>query len=572
MAVPDMMNQTQFQTFVTQIRSGVPRQHSIDGYKYNIYIQDTTASRFMGQYVIILIEDERTNGILGYFTLKSIKPWIELFDFQKNPDPALKTFNLMPVLCNYLDYLQSQLPDYYIWAGSYVEKLIEKYVRYGFRIVFRHNASTVSPLGTIAGPGQYFTSLIYKSHKPSSFYKKLEMSSTIYTNPIRFVFTLDSASAFITHLLTTNILANDQPEKGFVFYQLSSDAPKLPTLQWHGSYFQSGSGLLNYEVKGESERFTANATAREIVGLVPIATKANIHIIGHTHPKSMYTTYSTITKNLFLIGPPSGGDLKVSILTGCPLQCVFTIEGMYVIERIRKIASERELDTYMKLCKDYDEYIMDHVHHKLTQHMFTYRTVDEVQREFNNVRRAAIQQIITVTNSVFEGLLHVRFHVYNYNPMSQIAFGIVPEHITIASLDNPKETLLYDKKGSAQIFHEISPDVIQKWKLTVSETKLQATRSMFEAANVLFPLDYFETVKTATDLHMVEFRNGFGNRTASNFILEQTMNAREAESMVLEASNREHAIMLESVPAGGRRKRTRRRKTMKRRYRHSRKN
>jgi hypothetical protein len=587
-----IMNQAQFQTMVATIRgrSGTPRRMNLYGYTYHIYKIDTTASGFFGDHAIIIIEDERTNTILGYFTLMSIKPWIELFDFQKNPEPALKTFNLMPILCNYLDFIQGQLPDYHIWAGSYVDKLIEKYVQYGFRILFARNSSTVSPLGTIAGPGQYFTSLIYKLHKPSSFYRTIEMDSSIYTHPIRFAFTFDGAAAFITHLLSTNILAKDQPEKGFVFYQLSTDAPTLPTLQWHGSHFQCASGLLNYEVKGVSERFTPNALAREIIGLVPIAEKAHIHIIGHTHPKSMYTAYSAITQNLFLIGPPSGGDIKVSILPGCPLQCIFSIEGMYVVERIRKPTSDSEINAYMRLCDQYDEYIMNHVHSNLTKQMLTFRTVEEIQREFNNMRRAAIRQIITLTNSVFRGLLHMRFHVYNYNHTSQIAYGILPEHITIASLENPKETLLYNKKGSTKIFHEISPDVIKKWTMTIPETQLQTTRSMFEAANVMVPLDYFESPKTANDLHVIRFRNGFGNRSATNWI-HNMMNANmatsmqghammieEPEAMAAIPSGYGHAMMLEEPKAaggaghaGGRRKRTRRNKPLKRRHRLSRK-
>lgn len=557
---------------------------NIQGYpNFTYYVYDVDIEGFLGKQ-IILIYDNVNKTYIAYFTfnfaeingIRKFEPWIELYDFQKNPQLG-KHIDAIPIMCTFLDYYKSQInTKCHIWAGSYIDKLIDKYVANGFSIIYKRDGSFISPLGVqilpepapahVAGAGagadelappqlpRQFTSLIYKPNAPLSLYKMQKVPVAAYTHPIRFSFRLPTG--ILRDALHANILADGQPERGFVFFSHNKMAKSPPDIVWKGTHFELTEELSSREIDS-SKAINIGGGKCRITGCVPAPINPGLYIIGHTHPKSMYVSYSVHINTPILLGPPSSGDVNINIVYGCPVQCVFTVEGVYVLETLQ-VCPDGQKAKYIDFSNQYQQYIMNDIYGAMRDEFQRLHGIAitaiahghdpvEIHNGFkdaiNNMKRRLIRAILEHFNDLFKNLIQMRFHLWS----GEFDGSLIPSNITIRSLINPLQTLEYKDSGGAT-FPEVDPRIKSALSIDVDKATLESKMKFVNDLQIFRPLDYLNDESDSRKRLALLFSNALGNRTAEDGALEQS-NESAAVAYIRRAGEEAGKRLMEAAAA-----------------------
>jgi hypothetical protein len=383
-----------------------------------------------------------------------------------------------------------------------------------------------------------------------------------YTRPIRLSFQLPS----MDDILTDNILAESEPEIGFIFFISSPGASQKPKLLWKGTHFEPVDRLTRRQL--ESTHETSNASGRcTITGCSPVPKNPENFIIGHTHPKSMYTSESLRISKFIIVGPPSPGDVQTSITNGCPIQFIFSIEGIYVIEpnaayyaRRSNAAFKAELEAKLN---SYKEYIFGAMYidmHNGSLEIFnsiyapplninsiyaapavSEENRNRIKQKFNDLRRTLVRRVLNKFNELFNPFLSMRFYLWDNNTGNTI-----PSHITISSLQNPLPTLKFPTPFDVTAFMEQTEADRKQYVYHLDKASLDKFRKIVNDNDILRPLAYIFDESNVGNKEMLSFTNGFGNRTAKNGNLERA-EEKEAKTRRRDVGSATGKILSKSI-------------------------
>lgn len=422
--------------------------------------------RTYGNSYAVFVNDRATNNPVCMFTLNIMSPWCEMYDLKRHPTASMTHNGKIMTYVNTIFHKHAFDTTYYIWLGTFEERLVSYYERSGYAVVYGRNESTYSPLGI--APGRPFTSLIYSKRA----YDSVRTPVTSLHRNIPFQFGLTPADVrFVVHELVLNPKVTEVP---LVMY---ANKLRRPELAWYGDYFMPSGGTLNIFY---GDVVASHVRRNAIVGLAPPPVEANRYITGHTHPIIMYASHNVI------IGPPSDGDYYALLLNQSIASCVFAVEGMYVMQ-LKRRPSARDIQTVWSE-RNRKEYYAEYG--AVIQSLREIEAASGLAAALEHRAQGIYRLLSYIQTSPVASFLSVVFYPYVPAASADSYTDIYPSTIQIDSLPDPVKNLQYTTAGDK--FYSLSESNIAEHTMPIPNVGKFETR-LAELRAYLKPLTVDET-------------------------------------------------------------------------------